>query len=153
VSSQATTSDFWKDTNGACEGVATQTGAGPDSAITPKTIPFTQAYEKKYGITPAYDGYSTYDLVHIIADAITRAGGSTDPDKLVIALEATDHLGTLGRQKFYGRQDRFTHAFEYGPDLMPGVVIQWQNGAQKTVWPKKFATAKVEFPSFVKLPS
>jgi branched-chain amino acid transport system substrate-binding protein len=153
VSSQATSSDFWKDTNGACEGVATQTGAGPDSAITPKTIPFTQTYQKRFGLMPAYDGYSTHDIVYIIAEAITRAGGSTDSDKLVTALEATDYVGTLGRLKFYGREERFTHAIEYGPDLAPGVMIQWQNGKQLTVWPKKLATAKVQFPSFVKLPS
>ncbi|HUC19548.1 MAG TPA: ABC transporter substrate-binding protein [Acetobacteraceae bacterium] len=152
-SSQATSSDFWKDTNGACEGIATFTGAGPDSAITPKTIPFTQAYEKRYGLTPAYDGYSSYDMVHVVAEAITRAGGSTDPDKLVTALEATDHAGTLGRIKFYGRDAPFTHAMEYGLDLVPGVIIQWQSAKQLTIWPKKIATAKVRFPSFVKLPS
>jgi branched-chain amino acid transport system substrate-binding protein len=32
---------------------------------------------------PAYVGYSAYDMVHVIAEAIERAGGSTDPDKLV----------------------------------------------------------------------
>ncbi len=153
VSSQATSSDFWKDTNGACEGVGAQEGAGPDSAVTPKTIPFTQAYVKRYGLVPAYCGYSSNDLVYIIAEAITRAGGSTDPDKLVTALEATDYVGTIGRIKFYGRDAPFTHAIEYGPDLVPGVIIQWQNAKQVTVWPKKLATAKVEFPSFVKLPS
>ena len=153
VSSQASSSDFWKDTNGACEGVATQTAAGPDSAVTPKTVAFTDAYLKRYGLYPAYDGYSSNDLVYVVAEAITRAGGSTDSDKLVTALEATDYLGTVGRIKFYGRQARFTHALEYGPDLVTGVMIQWQKGKQVTVWPKKLATAKVAFPSFVKLPS
>lgn len=153
VSSQATSSAFWKDTNGACEGVAGQEGAGPDSAVTPKTIPFTEGYKKRYGLLPAYCGYSSNDLVHIIGEAITRAGGSTEPDKLVTALEATDYVGTIGRIKFYGRKDRFTHAIEYGPNLVPGVMIQWQNGKQVTIWPEKFATAKTKFPSFVKLPS
>jgi len=154
ISAQASSSAFWKDTNGACEGI-TDGGdaAGPDSAITPKTIPFTQAYQKRFGLLPAYCGYTSNDLVHIIADAITRAGGSTDPDKLVTALEATDYVGTIGRIKFYGRQDRFTHAMEYGPNLVPTVMIQWQNGKQVTIWPKKFATAQVKFPAFVKLPA
>ena len=38
---------------------------------------------KKHGVTPAYVGYTSYDMVHVIAEAIERAGGSTDPDKLV----------------------------------------------------------------------
>src|SRR5690349_2486277 len=60
-SSQATTSAFWKDTNGAAEGVITTTAAAPDVALSPVTIPFADAYIKKHGVTPAYVGYSTYD--------------------------------------------------------------------------------------------
>src|SRR5579875_3920551 len=44
-SSQATTSAFWKDTNGAAEGVTTSTNAAIGAALTPKTIPFTEAYQ------------------------------------------------------------------------------------------------------------
>ena len=152
-SSQATTSTFWKDTNGAAEGVITATAAAPGVAMTPLTIPFTEAYDKKYGATPAYDGYTSYDLVYIITEAIQHAGGSTDPDKLVTALEATDHVGTIGREQFYGKDDQFTHALKYGPGLVTGVAIQWQNGKQMCVWPKDKANAKVVFPNFVKLPS
>jgi branched-chain amino acid transport system substrate-binding protein len=150
-SSQATTSSFWKDTNGAAEGVITATAAAPGVALTPQTIPFTDAYTKRYGVSPAYDGYSSYDDVHIIADAI-KSAGSTDPDKLVSALEKTDYVGTIGRVQFYGRNDQYTHALKYGPGLVTGVDIQWQNGKQMTVWPRANANAKIEFPSFVTLP-
>ena len=47
--SQATNPTFWKDTNGATEGVITGHGGGAGVAMTPKTIPFTEAYQKKYG--------------------------------------------------------------------------------------------------------
>ncbi len=150
-SSQATTSTFWKDTNGAAEGVVTTTAAAPGVANTPLTIPFTDAYVKKYGATPAYDGYTAYDMVYVITEAIQRAGGSTDPDKLVTALEATDHVGTFGREQFYDRNDQFTHGLRYGPGLVTGVAIQWQNGKQMCVWPSDKANAKLKFPSFVKL--
>jgi branched-chain amino acid transport system substrate-binding protein len=150
-SSQATTSSFWKDTNGAAEGVITATAAAPGVALTPSTIPFTDAYTKKYGVSPAYDGYSSYDMVHIIADAIKRAD-STDPDKMVTALEQTDHVGTIGREQFYGRDDQFTHALKYGPGFVTGVDIQWQNGKQMCVWPSQSANAKIVFPSFIKPP-
>ena len=46
-SSQATTSSFWKDTNGAAEGVITATAASPGVALTPQTIPFTDEYTKR----------------------------------------------------------------------------------------------------------
>ena len=82
----------------------------------------------------------------------TPAAGSTDPDKLVTALEKTDYVGTVGRVQFYGRNDQYTHALKYGEGLVTGVDIQWQNGKQMTVWPRDKANAKIEFPSFVKLP-
>ena len=44
------------------------------------------------------------------------------------------------------------HALKYGPGLVTGVNIQWQDGKQVTVWPTANANAKVKFPSFVKLP-
>ncbi len=150
-SSQATTSSFWSDTNGAAEGVVTASAASPDVALTPTTIPFTNAYTKRFGASPAYDGYTSYDDIHIIADAVKRAG-STDPDKLVAALEKTDYVGTIGRVQFYGQEDEYTHAIKYGPGLITGVDIQWQNGKQVTVWPRDKANAKLTFPAFVKLP-
>jgi branched-chain amino acid transport system substrate-binding protein len=150
-SSQATTSTFWKDTNGNAEGVVTASAAAPGVAITPNTIPFTQAYQKKYGDTPAYCGYTTYDEIHIIADAIKRAG-STDPDKIVAEMEKTKYVGTVGTMEFYPKGDQYAHALKYGPGLVTGVVIQWQNGKQVTVWPRDKANAKIEFPAFIKSP-
>ena len=54
ISSQATNSTFWKDTNGATEGVLFNAVSGPGVAVTPKTLPFVAAYQKKYGNAPAY---------------------------------------------------------------------------------------------------
>jgi branched-chain amino acid transport system substrate-binding protein len=151
ISSQATSSTFWKDTNGATEGVVLQLIAADTVASTPKTIPFAQAYIKKYGITPAYTGYGAYDEVYYIADAIHRAG-STDPDKMVTALEATNWQGTVGQVQFYGKDHPYTHAMKYGPDAVSGLVVQWQKGKQVAVWPAAVANgAALTFPSFIKL--
>jgi branched-chain amino acid transport system substrate-binding protein len=152
ISSQATSSTFYKDTNGATESVIYQTVSAPDVAVTPKTIPFTNAFVKKYGVTPAYTGYTTYDEVYYIADAIKRAG-STEPDKLVAALEKTSWEGTIGKVEFYGRDSEFTHALKVSPEYISGLLVQWQNGKQNTVWPTDVANAKVSFPGFVKLPT
>ncbi|HEV2161000.1 MAG TPA: ABC transporter substrate-binding protein [Stellaceae bacterium] len=152
ISSQATTSTFWKDTNGATESVISQTLAAPDVALSPKTKPFAAAYIKRYGDSPAYVGYTTYDMIHVIADAIKREGGSTDPDKIVHGIETADYVGVIGRIKFYPRDNIMAHSLEYGPDLVTGAMIQWQNGKQVTVWPTDKVKAKITFPAFVKLP-
>lgn len=149
-SSQSTTSTFWKDTNGAADGVVSFDGAAEGVATTPKTMPFTEAYVKRYGVTPAYTGYSSYDAIYIITEAIQRAK-STEADPLVTALEATDHVGTVGRMQFYGKDDVFTHGLKYGKGLITGLTIQWQDGKQVTVWPENLATGKLRFPPFVKV--
>jgi branched-chain amino acid transport system substrate-binding protein len=151
VSSQATTSTFYKDTNGATEGVIYQTISAPEVAITPKMIPFTNAFVKRFGVTPAYTGYTTYDQVYYIADAIKRAGG-TDPDKMVDALEKTSWSGTIGKVQFYGRDSEFTHAMKVSPEYVSGLLVQWQGGKQITVWPAESANGKIVFPSFIKTP-
>ncbi len=149
ISSQATSSTFWKDTNGATQGVVFQTVAAPGVAVTPKTNPFTDAYEKRFGAVPSYCGYTAYDEVYYIADAIKRAG-STDADKLVTALEATNWEGTIGRTAFYGRNDQFPHALKYGPGFITGIIVEWEQGKQVAIWPKNVAIGKLTFPSFIK---
>lgn len=143
-------SSFWKDTHGDAEGAETESMAGPTSSITPQTVPFGNEYKRRYGSFPAYAGYGSYDMVFVIAEAIERAS-STDPDDLVAALEKTDHVGTMGRCRFYGRDSEFAHALKYGIDLVPGVMLQWQRGQLRTVWPTKFADAEIEYPTFVRM--
>ncbi|HEX3348548.1 MAG TPA: ABC transporter substrate-binding protein [Acetobacteraceae bacterium] len=149
VSSQATNSTFWKDTNGAAEGVVFQEVSAPDVAVTPKTIPFAQAYKQKYGNDPSYAGYTAYDDVYMWVDAIHRAG-SDDPDKIVDAMEKTDYVGTIGRIQFLGKDSPFTHGMKIGKGYISGLMEQWQNGKMVTVWPSDVANGKVHFPSFVK---
>ena len=150
VSSQATNSSFWQDTNGAVEGVLYQAFAGPGVAVTPKTLPFVAAFNKRYGNNPSYCGYTAYDEVYYIADAIKRAG-STDSNKLVEALEKTDYVGTIGRVQFKGKDSPNPHALKIGPDTIAGLMLQWQNGKQVNLWPEKVANGKLKFPSFIKL--
>jgi branched-chain amino acid transport system substrate-binding protein len=149
-SSQATSGTFWKDTNGAAAGVVTQSAAAPGAALTPKTQPFMAEYAKRFGGPPPYPGFTSDDAIHVLAEAIQRAG-STDPDKLVIALEQTDYVGTIGRVQFYDKDSRFAHAMKYGPGYVTGVTLQWQDGKQVTLWPKAAPDARLSFPGFVRL--
>ncbi|GLR86317.1 ABC transporter substrate-binding protein [Bradyrhizobium iriomotense] len=150
IASQATNETFGKDTNQAAEGVLYQGVSGPGVAVTPKSVPFAEGFRKKYGNYPSYAGYTAYDEVYYIADAVKRAG-STDADKLVDALEKTDWEGTIGRVQFYGKDDPFTHSIKYGKGLITGLMLQWQDGKQIAVWPKDVAKVDIKFPSFIKL--
>ena len=153
ISAQATSSTFWKDTNGSTEGVLFQTVSAPGVAVTPTAVPFTDNYTKRFGITPAYCGNTAYDEVYYIAEAIQRAGGSTDPDKLVDALEKTDYVGTIGRVQFNGKDSPNPHALKVGPDTITGLMLQWQDGKQVNLWPAKVANGKLRFPKFIKVGS
>ena len=143
---------FGKDTNDASDGVLYQGVSGPGVAVTPKSIPFAEAFKKKFGNYPSYAGYTSYDEVYYLADAIKRAG-STDADKMVDALEKTDWEGTIGRIQFYGKDDEFTHGLKYGKGLITGLMLQWQDGKQVSVWPKEVAKGQLKFPSFIKVTS
>ena len=152
ISSQATNETFGKDTNDASNGVLYQGVSGPGVPVTPKSIPFADGFKAKFGNYPSYAGYTSYDDVYMIADAVKRAG-STDADKLVDAMEKTDWEGTIGRVQFYGKDDPFTHSIKYGKGLITGLMLQWQDGKQISVWPKEIAKGTLKFPSFIKVTS
>lgn len=149
IASQATNETFGKDTNNASDGVLYQGVSGPGVAVTPKSVPFAENFKKKYGNYPSYAGYTAYDEVYYIAEAVKRAG-STDGEKLVAALEKTDYEGTIGRVQFYGKDEPFTHGLKYGKGLLTGLMLQWQDGKQVAVWPPEVAKAKIKFPAFIK---
>lgn len=149
INAQASDSSFWSATNGATEGVITESAGAPGSSVTPKSEPFNKAFMKRFGSVPADNAYTTYDALHVLAQAIKRAG-STKADALVSAMEKTNWVGTTGRVQFYGRKSPYTHGLKYGKHYVPTVTVQWQKGKLIAIWPKKAATGKVELTSFVK---
>jgi branched-chain amino acid transport system substrate-binding protein len=149
ISSQATNATFWGDTNGAASGVLFQSISGPGVAITPKTIPFVDAYTKKFGAPPSYAGYTAYDQVFYLTEAIQRAG-SDDQDKLVEALEKTDYQGVIGQTKFTQKDSSNPHTLVTGKGGIEGLFLQWQDGKQVNLWPADLSKGKMDFPSFIK---
>jgi branched-chain amino acid transport system substrate-binding protein len=150
-SGQATNPTFWKTTNGAADGVITQTGSVEGLAITSRTLPVADEFIKATGKYPAFTGFTAYDGVMAFAQAMERAK-STDPDKVVAEMEKTNMEGTLGTLAFYGRDDTYTHAMKYGPKFVTGIFMQWQDGKQVCIWPRDKCPNPIKFPSFVKLP-
>ena len=147
VDAQASTTDFWEKTNGATEGIITQAEGSP-SPITPKTIPFVKAYENKFHISPAYAGYTTYDAIYVLKEAMEKAK-STQTDPLIKALEETHYTGVIGNIEFYDKSSPFAHGIKFGKGFGMGVLLQWQKGQLVTVWPKEAATGSLIVPSFV----
>ncbi len=148
INAQASTSSFWSKTNGATEGVITQAEGSP-SPITPKTIPFVKSYKKMFGITPAYAGYTTYDAMYVLKNAIERAK-SMNETKIINALEKTNYIGVMGHIEFYGKESPFAHGIKWGKGHATGVMLQWQHGKLVTVWPSHAAAGSVILPNFVK---
>ena len=149
MNSQATASTFWNDTNGGTDGVIFQSLAVPGVAMTDKSVPFGEAFKKRFNSAPSYAGYMAYDQVYYVADAIKRAG-SSEADKLVDALEKTDWVGVAGRVQFQGKDDPFTHSIKYGEGYVTGLLAQWQSGKQIAIWPAKIANGQVILPAAVK---
>jgi branched-chain amino acid transport system substrate-binding protein len=149
ISTEAMSGKFWSQTNGAAQGVITQTYGSALAKLTHKTRPFSKTFYKKFHVTPAYDAYTTYDSLFVLRNAIGRAD-STKADAIVKQLEKTNYVGTIGRVQFYGRKAKYPHAMKYGKHYVRGVAIQWQNGKQQVIWPKSASSAKVMVPGFVK---
>jgi len=100
---------------------------------------FREAYVKEFGKKPTdYKSRSMFDAVLIAADAINRAG-STDPDKIVKALEESNLLVTRGNVKF-GMEKGGPSYHHWMP---PMLVIQWQDKKQVVLYPPEGATGKL----------
>ena len=61
---------------------------------------FVDSYRKKYGKTPPFYAAQAYDTVMLLDNAIRKAGGVSDRDKLRTAMRAGDFPNTRGTFKF-----------------------------------------------------
>ncbi|MBW2112596.1 MAG: ABC transporter substrate-binding protein [Deltaproteobacteria bacterium] len=105
--------------------------------ITDTTIAFFDKYRKRFKGAPNYTA-GTYEAVYVLADAIEKAD-SLDPDKIVKAMEKTKRDGTAGTLVF----DK-THDVTWGPGFVTALGTQWQNGANKCVWPLNWQSITYE---------
>jgi branched-chain amino acid transport system substrate-binding protein len=147
-----TDSTFWDATRGKCAYWVTawpRAGCVPSDAI-PLAEKFIKAYKGKYGVEPGVTWVSpvSYQAVYVLADAIRRAG-TTDPNKVITALENTDLESVWGRTKF----DPKTHQIIYSDDPQKGALTtwaQWLEGKRVAVFPPKLATTTIKLPPWMK---
>ena len=101
---------------------------------------YREAYTKAFGKAPSdYKSRSIFDGILIAADAIQRAK-STDPEKIVDALEKTNLKTTRGTAKFGMERG----GPEYHQWMPPMLVIQWQDKQQVVLYPPEAATGKLK---------
>jgi len=82
----------------SAEGVIITTSLDRDSSV-PETADFIKAFEKQAGFKSDMVAASSHTSVMVAADAIKRAG-STDPDKILEAIKATDLKVSTGTIRF-----------------------------------------------------
>jgi len=142
---------FWKATGGKGEYLIVNlvNGGNAPAKITPWTMKFADAYQKKWGLEPeGYGTSSSYMAVYQLKDAIEKAN-STDSDAVVAGLESTDIMGVYGRMRF----DKKSHQIIPSIDPKDGAVtaiIQWQKGKRVQVFPPAVAEGKVQLPPWMK---
>lgn len=142
---------FWKASGGRTEYLLVNlvNGGNSPSKITPWTMKFSNAYQKKWGLEPeGYGTSSSYMAVYQLKAAIEKAN-SVDSDAVVKGLEDIDLEGVYGRMRF----DKKTHQIIPSLDPKEGAVtsiIQWQAGKRVQVFPPKTAEGKILYPPWTK---
>lgn len=131
---------YWEATGGKGNYVMTLNTYAKGVAISDKTVPWFNEFEKRTGQYPTYTA-ATYDAIYIMKQVIEQAQ-SRDPDVLVPLIEKVEYKATSGVMKYYpvGPDTKLPaapHDLMYGPGLLTGVGTQWQNGELKGVWPAK----------------
>ncbi|MBF0582631.1 MAG: ABC transporter substrate-binding protein [Magnetococcales bacterium] len=119
--------------------VSVATMPSEENPLTERSGQWFQQYYKRYG-DPSYTSGYTYDAVYLLAEAITRAA-DTHGDKLIAALEQTDHRGVVARWRF-----GTDHHPLYGDEYRVIPIMQYQEPGYrgfKVIWPP--ARAKSEF--------
>jgi branched-chain amino acid transport system substrate-binding protein len=105
--------------------------------MTDSTIAFFDKYKQRFKEAPNYTA-GTYDALHILAQAIERAG-TLDAEKVVAELEKTDYMGAAGKIVF--TKD---HDVTWGPGFVTSIGTQWQDGKNECVWPDGWQGIKYE---------
>ncbi|MDP2277624.1 MAG: amino acid ABC transporter substrate-binding protein [Nitrospirota bacterium] len=102
---------------------------------TPGCNEFYNAYIQGYNEEPSYHAATAYASGQILESAIKKAG-SLDREKIRVILSSMDAISILGR---YGVDKRGMQIKHFN------LIIQWQNGKKKVVWPEELKTANPIF--------
>ncbi|MGM9512785.1 ABC transporter substrate-binding protein [Roseateles sp. DB2] len=140
VNASGASTRFWKDTEGRAVSHMNLMTGSQRVALTPKTIPWYDRYVTRYKVSPDYTSGYTYDALFLLKQAIEKGG--SEPDKLVAAMEASDHVGVVARWAF-----EKNHNARFGPGFRAIGVNQWRpDGERSVVWPPEVRTEPLALP-------
>ena len=136
-----TASQYFDATGKAVEGELNGPAAILRAPISPKTIPFYDAFQAKYGRDPLYNGVATYDGVYTLHEAAVKAG-SLNADQLVTALAASDRIGVAGVERFNEQHDLVYGAGDPKKGATP-IYFQFDaQGKKSIVFPEALAEGR-----------
>lgn len=142
---EAQDGNFWKITEGKCEGVVTEiVGGTAGFPITSKSRPWYEDYVKTYGEKPvAYTNGFEYDAVMAWAKAVKMAG-SVESDAVLKALESKDfnYTGVCGEITAFDEiHNPVGKAWKKG-EAWGYISVQWQDGKLVPIWPEGLGSLK-----------
>jgi branched-chain amino acid transport system substrate-binding protein len=130
--------EFWQATRGNCNYVMTSTTYCRGVEANENTKHFVDGYIKRFGQMPTYTS-GTYDTIAYGLIPTIEQTGTLDADKLVAALENREYKTSVSTIKYAKDGDgKPLHDLTWGPGYSTGLVIQWQEGQQRGVWPNKW---------------
>jgi branched-chain amino acid transport system substrate-binding protein len=107
----------------------------PTSAgIYPGGKQFLDAFTRKHGILPSYHAAMGYAAGEVLAQAISQAG-TTDREAVREKLVEMDMITIVGRYGLDARGMQVRHR---------PLIIQWQEGKKKVLWPKSMSNAELQ---------
>jgi len=130
--------EFVTNAKEAAEYVVTSTLWTPQLTY-PGSREFAEKYKAKFKDYPSYHGASAYAALYVLKDAIERAK-SFGSEAIRAALKSTNLMTAFGPVKF---EDREGYQNQNFTDTLALQVIQ---GVHQTVWPLKYANAKIIYP-------
>ena len=151
IASQATNSTFWKDTNGAAEGVLFEMFAAPETPVMPKTVPFANVFKARFGNFPAYSGSR-----HTTRSIISRMR-SRGPDRRTVISSFRRWKRPIGKARsaeFNSTEEMKSLPIPSNTVLGLSQAFSWNGTTESSLrsgqrsWP----TEQISFPNFIKLP-
>jgi len=138
INSEGQKDDFWQATRGNCNYVMTSTTYCRGVEANKNTRHFVEGYIKRFRQMPTYTS-GTYDTIMFALAPTIELAGTLDPDKIVSVLEKRVYKTSTSTIKYAKDGDgNPLHDLTWGPGYSTGLVIQWQDGHQKGVWPNKW---------------
>jgi len=138
INVEAQKDGFWQATRGMGNYVITSSTYCRGVESNENTKPFVEGYYKRYGETPTYTA-DTYSVIFYTLRPIIEQAGTLDSDTLVSILEERVYKSPSSTVKYMkDSQGRHLHDLTWGPGYSLGIVIQWQDGTMRGVWPYKW---------------